>query len=382
MKICILTTSHKVTDARVFHKEAMSLKERYGADEICMICQHEKERDRIDGLQIYGVPPRASRSLTKRFSVMREMYHIGLAIGADIYHTHEPDAAFVAWKLKRKLGCKAVYDSHEVYPDMFAMNFSKYAGLNKLVRGIVFVFERRISRHMDLIIATNQYGVDYFRDMLGESAHIILIDNVPSLTLFPDAPRHTNVPPLLIYEGNLSFKRAMRELMEALHILKQRGVRFRLRFMGRLLDQEKPWLEEYIRVHELDDVFENLGWVDYEKLGAVMSGGDIGVLTLQNVVNYYYSTPNKLYNYMRYGMALVAPDFPEIARVVNEASCGLLIDSENSQDIANKLQTLIEDTGLREQMGQRGKAAVLEKYNWEAAEAALFAAYERMGVVP
>ena len=46
-------------------------------------------------------------------------------------------------------------------------------------------------------------------------------------------------------------------------------------------------------------------------------------------------------------------------------NCGATVDSMNPQDIRATIERLAENTELVREMGQNGRKAVLEKYNWE-----------------
>lgn len=363
MKVCMLAAERGISDARMFYKEAMSLREKYGKGEVCVVCRHEKAYEEIEGIAVHGLSLSARKP-----ALLWEMYRAGKKTRAEVFHAHDPSAAYVAWKLKGRLGSHALYD----YPGAIALDFFSNARINALAEGVARRWEKRIARHMDGIIVSSGQGMDYF----GDRASVTRVDRWPSLRDFPERERPMNAPPLLVYEGILDFHHALRELMEALHILKQRGVRFRFRLIGSVPEAERPWLEEYLRLHELGEVFEDRGWVEYRGLGEELCAGDVGLLTLRGAREACHPLPGKLYDYMRYGMAVAAAHLPEVAGILSETACGLCFDSEDAQDIANKLQAFLEDPSMREQMGQRGKAAVLGKYNWEEAEKGFLAAYE------
>ncbi len=61
-KVCILTSSHRTNDARIFHKEAKSIA---GAGyDIAIIAPHPAD-DVIDDIRIKSVPTQAAKSLEK-----------------------------------------------------------------------------------------------------------------------------------------------------------------------------------------------------------------------------------------------------------------------------------------------------------------------------
>ena len=52
--------------------------------------------------------------------------------------------------------------------------------------------------------------------------------------------------------------------------------------------------------------------------------------------------------------------------IVEKYNCGICVDPHNSQQIKEAIQYLVENKEMAYQMGQNGRRAVLEEYNWES----------------
>ena len=52
--------------------------------------------------------------------------------------------------------------------------------------------------------------------------------------------------------------------------------------------------------------------------------------------------------------------------IVEKYNCGICVDPHNSQKIKEAIQYLVENKEMAYQMGQNGRRAVLEEYNWES----------------
>ncbi|HSE60541.1 MAG TPA: hypothetical protein VLA99_17700, partial [Nitrospiraceae bacterium] len=61
-----------------------------------------------------------------------------------------------------------------------------------------------------------------------------------------------------------------------------------------------------------------------------------------------------------------------------EAGCGILVDPERPEAIAEAANRLLNDQALAAAMGQRGQAAVRERYNWGSQEGRLLGLYRRL----
>jgi glycosyltransferase involved in cell wall biosynthesis len=57
------------------------------------------------------------------------------------------------------------------------------------------------------------------------------------------------------------------------------------------------------------------------------SQADVGIHVPENIcLSYYFSLPNKVFEYILSGLPIVVSDFPEMRRLINEGQCGWAIE--------------------------------------------------------
>jgi glycosyltransferase involved in cell wall biosynthesis len=86
--------------------------------------------------------------------------------------------------------------------------------------------------------------------------------------------------------------------------------------------------------------------------------------------------------FMAMGLPVIASDFPLFREIVEDNACGICVDPETPERIASAVRRLAADAGLMRQMGEMGRRAVLEKYNWEAEAQTLLGLYRTLGRGP
>jgi len=80
-----------------------------------------------------------------------------------------------------------------------------------------------------------------------------------------------------------------------------------------------------------------------------------------------YASPLKVFEYMRAGLAIAAPDQPNIREILKDGSTALLFDPENPDAREKAIQRLIEDTALRKNLGTAACAEIDRgQYTWRA----------------
>jgi len=86
---------------------------------------------------------------------------------------------------------------------------------------------------------------------------------------------------------------------------------------------------------------DRLPWNELMKITAMC---DLG-LTLDkgNNINYLYSLPNKIFDYIHAGIPVFASDLPEIARIIRMYNVGYIHHNHNPLDMANAVKDLIQN---------------------------------------
>jgi glycosyltransferase involved in cell wall biosynthesis len=86
-----------------------------------------------------------------------------------------------------------------------------------------------------------------------------------------------------------------------------------------------------------------------------------------------------MFDYMMAGLPVVVPSFAEeVSRIVREYDCGLTVDSSDPAELAHVLDRLASDPSLRRRLGENGRRAVLDKYNWEVEGGRLTRMYDEL----
>src|SRR5205823_10035745 len=86
--------------------------------------------------------------------------------------------------------------------------------------------------------------------------------------------------------------------------------------------------------------------------------------------NNYYTTPNKLFEYMAAGLPIVGSRFPEIVRFVEGMELGLTFDPERPDDIAASINYLLTNPTVMAECRTNSERRGLE-FTWEREAAGL-----------
>jgi glycosyltransferase involved in cell wall biosynthesis len=164
----------------------------------------------------------------------------------------------------------------------------------------------------------------------------------------------------IIYIGGLSENRGAGEMIKSVQDLNQK---VKLVIVGRV---SKPVLESELKACSKEKI-EFIGEVPYEEIPSWLSKADIGIIcyhpTPNNLISGYSNT--KLFEYMAAGLPIVASNFPFYREIIEGNKCGITINPLDPSEISAALEYLVEHPEEISAMGENGKKAILQKYNWE-----------------
>ena len=176
-----------------------------------------------------------------------------------------------------------------------------------------------------------------------------------------------------VYIGVLDKNRGVREIIQALALSTNPKTSLILggAFSGEGFEEDCRALPAWDRV-------DFRGWLDRAQVKTALGEAKVGLVTLAPIPNYLEAYPTKLFEYMAAGIPVVASDFPLWRAIVEGAECGLLVDPESPEEIAEAMDWLLAHPEDAARMGAKGKKAVAQTYNWEQEGAKLTALYERL----
>jgi len=142
---------------------------------------------------------------------------------------------------------------------------------------------------------------------------------------------------------------------------------FELLFLGEYSDGTNLDLSKIINSYGLTDYVKYKSWVPFDEALEYVKNSDVGLIMFQpGYFNHVHALPHKLFDYMASGIPVIAPDFAiEVAEIVSDAECGLLVDSTDYLSLRNALESFIKNPSSINIMGENGKAAIKAKYNWD-----------------
>ena len=357
-----ISTVHVAGDTRIVHKECRALIEA-GYD-VTLITASDGDVP-LAQLTVRRLPAPKTR-LHRSTRTVWQALTSALHERADLYHVHDPELIALAVILKA-FGKRVVYDAHEHLPRQ-VMNKEWIAPiLRRPIAGLAGAAEAIADRFVDGVIVANPSTAPRFR-----ASHTALVENFARIPADDKPPTLSERSNTVVYVGGLSEHRGLRQMIAAIRHLGRPEIRLLL--IGPM--------ETSLTAADLDGVRDQVeipGRLHRDEVDVLLRDARVGLSVLQPVPNFtsgHY--PTKLFEYMAARMPVVASDFPLYRAVVDESQCGRTVDPTSPALIAEAIANLLDHPEDSQAMADRGRAAVLERYSWSAAERSLLELYHHI----
>jgi len=362
-KITHLTSAHPRFDTRIFIKMCSSLASIQNY-EVSLIVADGKGDEVKNGVNIFDVGKSAGR-LNRIVKTTQKVYQKAISLNSDIYHLHDPELIPIGLKLK-KMGKKVIFDAHE---DVALQILSK-SYMNVILRTVLsrsfLIFEKFAFKKFDFLITATSHIRDKF---LKINKNCIDINNYPKLEEFDFVIDESKKENAVCYIGSIAAIRGIKEIVKAIEFTE--GIKLLLAgdFRERDVESEVKSYGGWSKVEEL-------GFLDRAGVADVMSRSKAGVVTLHPTINYQDALPVKMFEYMAAGLPVIASNIKLWGEIIKDAKCGICVDPLNPKAIADAIEYIMTHPIEAKKMGENGKRAVREKYNWSIEEKKLFSVYK------
>jgi glycosyltransferase involved in cell wall biosynthesis len=275
----------------------------------------------------------------------------------DILLSNDLDTLLPNYLVSRLRGKKIVYDSHEYFTEVPELvNRPKIQRIWERIEGFVFP-------KLDCIYTVNHSIASKYTEKYGKKIEVVR--NI-SPRWNPEnlkSKSELGIPEdafILIFQGaGINIDRGAEEIVDAMKFLENTV----LLFVG---DGDViPNLKKIVSENQLDEKVLFFGKRPYQEMMNFTYHADLGLsLDKDSNLNYRFSLPNKVFDYMHTETPILASGVVEVRKIVEGYSIGKIIESHNPKSLAEDIQFIQANPELYISWKENcKKAATIE--NWE-----------------
>lgn len=314
----------------------------------------------IDGIKYVPVGYNGGNYLKRLFALSRLMSKVAFQIDADYYQTESPDFLRLMLKLKRK-GKKCLFTLFEEHPFTYYKKTIFPRIITQMGVSVMAAYMKRAFMQMDVVFAVSDDIMDYLNSWGLKNTE--LLGNYPEVNKSfslskEDYMKRDN---RIIYYGHIP------ESSRQTNVIKAVGEIPNIKY----LIAGKFWDKNYLNSLKNLDGWNNVEFIDgfeRQQLPEILS-----MCTISNTARDFINSkcPNgslgilKIFESMEAALPIICVDVPVYRQLIEDYHCGILVDINNVESIKNAIEYLVVHKEEAYEMGQNGRRAVIEKYNWE-----------------
>ena len=332
-RIIISVTNDLVADQRV-HKVATSLN-KFGYD-VLLIGRKLKSSLLVN-----------RHYRTKRFRLLfskgsffyaefnLRLFFFLLFCKANIFLSNDLDTLLpnvLTLKIRKK---KLVYDSHEYFTEVPELQN------RKKIKKIWERIEKYSLPKVQFSYTVCQSIADIYNKKYGIDMKVVR--NIPHCKeeikyIKPLIISELSDRKIILYQGSVNIGRGIEYIIDAMNYIDDAV--FIIIGDGDI----KSELELKVKDSGLENKVKFIAKIPFDKLSSYTKFADVGISIEENIgLNYYYTLPNKLFDFIRANVPVLVSRLPEIERIVNKYEIGCFIENHNPEHIAEKIKFMINN---------------------------------------
>lgn len=286
---------------------------------------------------------------------------------ANLLLSNDLDTILPTYFVSKLKGSIMIFDSHEYFTETPELvNRPKVQKVWKRIEGFVVP-------KLDEMITVCDSIADLFREKYGVKCHVIR--NIPPRkTLPPKGDKSVLGLPtdkhLLVLQGSgINIQRGAEELVQAMQYLDDSL----LMIIGG--GDVLPILKLMVEQLQITDRVRFFQRMPYQQMMSYTQLAELGFcLDKDTNLNYRFSLPNKLFDFIQAGVPIIASHLTEIEKIIRQYDLGLFIENHEPKNIASTIKDALSDAERTERW-KRNMAVAAQDLCWENEERKLLEIY-------
>lgn len=252
----------------------------------------------------------------------------------DLLYSNDLDTLLPNYLISRLKNVPLIYDSHELFCEVPELINSPTK------RKIWLSLEKRIIPKLKNCITVNYSIAKIFEEKY--NVNFKAVRNIPDTPkdFIPKSKRQLNLPDdkkIIILQGaGINIDRGAEELVDAMTYVENT--------LLLIIGNGDVWgvLKQKIKNQNLENKIRLIEKIPKMELMHYTYNADLGITIDKNTnLNYFYSLPNKVFDYIHAQLPILASRLPEIENIVLRYNIGLFIDNHQPKHIADKINEIL-----------------------------------------
>lgn len=281
----------------------------------------------------------------------------------DIIHVHDLPFLKVGIMGKNKLHVPVIYDAHELYPEIHTLTAKQKTSLSKL--------ERHYINKCEHVITVNQFIAEEMSKRYAIAVPTVIwnavippeaFDPNQNYDRFRKSLKISADKKILLYQGWIADGRGLKKLISAMPLVSNQ---VNLVVMG--YGEFREELEKMVSELDLIKRVFFKSAVTQNELLYWTASADAGIIPYPsgNDINQYYSSPNKLFEFIQAEIPIIANDLPFLNKVIAGDRFGIVAELNESTDFSKVINRLFDPSSGKLESYKKNLKSKKHLYSWD-----------------
>jgi glycosyltransferase involved in cell wall biosynthesis len=244
-------------------------------------------------------------------------------------------------------------------------------------------YEKKLMDRADALIAVSKYTVDELTELYGideEKIHVIY--NGVDINKFKPRTNKTELQQefgleekqkIVLFVGRLYHRKGLEILLHSIPSVLQEFNDVKFAISGTGFKEKEKSLRKLAKKLKIEDSVSFLGYVPDEKLPDLYAASDMFVLPA-----IYENFPFAILEAQATALPVISTKVGGIPEFLTDYENGFVIDPGDSTQLTQKVLTLLRDSKLAKEMGERGRKLIEEKLSWRLITSQVIDVYNKL----
>jgi len=291
---------------------------------------------------------------------------------ADVLVANDLDTLLPNYLISRLKRIPLVYDSHEYFTGVPEIQN------RPIVKKIWLSIERFIFPKLKHIVTVNDSIAALYKSEYNKDLTVVRNISVKPLIGKVKSREELGLPVdkkiILLQGSGINVDRGGEEAVLAM--LPQYGIQNAVLYIigdGDVVNM----LKSMVTFHRLEEKVCFIPKMPYEHLCHYTANADIGLtLDKDTNINYRFSLPNKIFDYIHAGLPVLATSLIEVRKIVETFNIGLIAENCSPEHLSGKIRLMLDDKNMYHEW-EKNLIIAAQKLNWETEKLKLINVFEQ-----
>lgn len=171
---------------------------------------------------------------------------------------------------------------------------------------------------------------------------------------------------VILYLGDTGLRRGLLSMIEAVdQMVKKQDLDKKIKLVIVGSNSSDHVLKNRVQELGIQEYVDFEGWQEPKLFQSYLKVAQLGISPLHRNPHHDTTYANKLFQYMSFGVPVLASDAQAQMHLIEKSHSGLIHRERDTNDIQNKILRLCKNEELARELGQNGKRFIEDKFSWE-----------------